>query len=497
MSSNGAVALGSYEAGVLAQIYADVAALNQHSGEQVVGIDAIAGASAGAVTGALLAQAIATSASSDWLTGRLLKAWVEDLNADTLLGKTDNASHSLFDPTAFDVIAPEVLMSDDEVRSACAGREVPTVALWIALTNVGGIPYTIPVSNGEVIASLYADYEPFLIEKGIPHRAPPIESLKSDAPDTGMPLSWKEVELAVITSGAFPFAFKNRILERDLDNYPDAVRPADGSAKVKFNYTDGGVMNNNPLGRAIDAASFQEKLSGHRGPRTFLIIEPDPSTAQQAQANLAKVKNTLDPNGMPPLQLGASLINAYFNEAMYRDLATATKTNQRLQALNDTLQALALPDEEADAIRKAVGMDYKKVIEIDRIPGVARLHPLAGSFAGHFGGFFDRRYRVHDFAVGCLEARNWFKRWYPGADGLKPVLESKLAEGVSPATVDPGGFGGIDDKALGHTKDKVADRVESLVEHALKAGGLLGLLERPLLALGRHVVREELNRVMK
>ncbi len=57
---SGAVSLGAYEAGVIAQLYRDFHTVNQAMGGRArLVIDAIAGASAGSVTGLILAQALA------------------------------------------------------------------------------------------------------------------------------------------------------------------------------------------------------------------------------------------------------------------------------------------------------------------------------------------------------------------------------------------------------------------------------------------------------
>lgn len=503
--SNGAVALGAYEAGVLAQIFADVVAANKNG--SVVGIDAIAGASAGAVTGALLSQAIVTGEAPGAFTKRVCDTWITGLSADTLLGATGNDAESLFDPATLDALAPKVILGDAQMAARCACKEVPPVTLSIALTNVDGIPFTIDLNGGDVFATLYADYDTFVIEGGVPHMAPGVETLSTaGAPIKGTPVSWNVVQQTAITSAAFPFAFRSQVIERDLSQYANAVFPA-GNPNQSFNYVDGGVLNNDPIGRAIDAATFQEEAFGHLNEdRTFLIIDPDPTSRQQALEGLEGVQKSLSANGLPLPSLGGKVIGAYFNDALYRDLQQAIQANKRIAALDGILDPLVkagtINEVQATSIRAAVGLDYKKPIVIERVPSLPRPFKLAGAFAGHFGGFFNQQYRESDFQVGCYEARVWFRAWInaqapTSAALLDGNLQSGLAEAVQPPLPAPGGFVGIPANELSATKDKVADRVEALAEHLFESSGLWGILEKPLFAVGRHVVREELDELMK
>lgn len=501
--SNGAIALGAYEAGVLAQIYADVFEVNRSG--PAVGIDVIAGASAGAVTGTLLAQAVVAKVDPAVFTGRLGQTWITGLSAGFLLGDTTNPAESIFDPSPLNNLAEEVLLHDDAMKAACAEIGSPPVVLSIALTNIDGIPYRITMQNGaEVIAGLYADYETLLIEDGLPSILPGADALAKAVPDKGPKVSWSVVQAEAITSGAFPFAFKSQVLKRDLSQYSGAVLPADGATKVNFNYVDGGVLNNDPVGRAIDGATFQEKLFGHSNhQRTFLVIEPDPTTVEQAQTALASIAE--DENGVPFPTLGAHIIGAYFNDALYRDLKNAVDTNKQIEALDSVLNPLVtagtITSEQATDIRKAVKLDFKKRIDIERVPSAPRSFKLAGAFQGHFGGFFKQEYRESDFAVGCYEARQWFIDWTARqeiviASPLPETLQSGGPAGVQPRLPPKGGYDGIGEPAFGDIKDKIANRSEDLAKHAIQSSGLWGILEAPLFALGRRIVRSELDHVM-
>lgn len=490
--SNGAVALGAYEAGVLAQAYADCFAMNRRSEKPVAQIDAIAGASAGAVTGVVLAQALVSGASPDSLTKRMRDLWIDGLDIRALLGDTKNPSRALFDAKAFVDLAPRVLYSDVEISQLCAKIEsVPPVALWVALTNVDGIAYRIPMDRSEVVAGLYADYEPVLIENGIPYRASPIETLETSGTEVpGTALRWDhEVLAAVIASAAFPLAFQSRVLNRDLRNYPSAVRqgPTDSPETYPFNYVDGGVLNNNPIGRAIDAAAYLQKRHLHPNDRrVYLVIEPDPITEEQARKQLERLASGAAPLGMTPIAEASALVRTYFNSALYQDLATASKVNERIAKLREVLDQLvasgALHTSDSDEIFGAAGFAHKQRIDMHRIPAKERQHPLAGEFAGHFGGFFERRYREYDFAVGCLEARVWFREEF-GTFEFDGMLQSGLSESDTLKPPEPGGFVGVNVELRRSTADAMAGRLTTLADRSFKLTGWLALF-RPLILWG-------------
>jgi predicted acylesterase/phospholipase RssA len=493
--SNGAVALGAFEAGVLSQIYADVVQINALSGAPVLGIDAIAGASAGAVTGTILAQAIATKATPADLTKRLQDTWVAGLGLDALIGNTKNSANSVFDPQTLVALAPTVTKSDEEMKRE--GIDGNPVTMSIALTNLDGIPRVIQIADAPVVVSTFVDYETIAIEKGMPGSLSPVETLR-DGELVTTPMAWKDVVQLAITSASFPFAFKSQILKRDLLDFPGSLRPADGSTTAKFNYTDGGVLNNNPLGRAIDAVSYQEK----RHPamyatkprkfvdRLFVVIDPDPTTPEKAASDLTQLQNNLDVNGVLPQVLAAKLIGVYFNTALYQDLLAAEATNQLIEKL-EVLEATGVINAPAlDQVLGAVGAGFKKKIDIDRVSPLKL--PLAGAFVGHFGGFFLQSYREYDFAAGCKAARSWIRSLPEAAD---LPLDSDLQAAPTEFPV-PGGFKGVRSDELSTSKSKIADRIKAILEHDLKLKGILGFFEPGILDAVRALVRKELDNLM-
>lgn len=477
--SNGAVALGAYEAGVIAQLYADVNELNE-SGVPIA-IDVVAGASAGAVTCAILVQGLAANLPPADVTKALSNVWIDGLDLVKLIDDPSNPSHSLFSPDYLTKLGADQLLGDAEM-AARDRTNANKIAFWIAMTNVDGMPHELVTKNATVIASRFRDYEPILLIDGVPHIAPPVESLDGKAPSTApIPTSWERVKKLVVTSAAYPFAFKSQVIDRPIANYPDAVVPP-GQTSLNFNMVDGGVMNNNPIGRAIDAAAF---LDPNANP-TYLIIEPDPQTVGRAIAALDDTTRLAsDARGLPFGSLIGKIINGYFNDDLYRDLDTALKTNKQIKAFE--VQIAGLDPRVQEEIRRAVGLNYKKFIEIERIPSVPRTEPLAGAFYSHFGGFFHRSFRAYDFAVGAYEARQWMLSW------SSAPLASNLQSGLpasAPPTPPKAGIAAIPRNELNLIKDKLAERLSVLAirEANLEKGVFAGL--------GRWLVKKLVRRAL-
>ena len=484
LSISGGIALGSYEAGVLSQMYRDLVHFNAHP--DIVDcaslkIDVIAGASAGSITGLLLAQALSLGLTPDVFESRMRAFWVELLDIRELLEEDPHKAYvnTLFTDAVIDKIASATLELEPQPRPE---HGVETIALWITMTNLDGLPYIIDFGRkGHVQASvsLYAlnhrDYQPYLIRGGDIRRASSVEKLKSkpegganadtDFWSAAQPATWEDAKNAATASSAFPFALPSQQQERDLTQYPEYMRfkrevesgeqaakshepgvtagqpvpkakggspaPNTRNAEVKlptraeFEFIDGGLFNNEPIGKAIDAAAFLDRLntaraSDHNTPveRSFLIIEPEPQVPADVAAAMQDVASAKRGPSAPPAAL-AKIIGAYFYTALYSDFAAAANVNRRLAQMQTALDKLksAVPDKDTfDAlsadILKAAGLEHKQSVTLERIPHTsAASRKLASAFSGHFGGFLRQDYREADFITGRWEARQWLVEW--------------------------------------------------------------------------------------
>ena len=302
----GAVALGAYEAGVLTVLVNTIRAsqANGATGPRLV-VDAIAGASAGAMTAALVAHILLTGATVD----SLRQAWVEDIDIDHLLDHPypDAAlSHTIVEQIADKFLGAPVVAPD-------AYRQKEPIRLVFALTNLTGRYVDWKASKQTSIGTLtYSDWIHFRMASGVPW---------SDA-------DWARVKQAALASGAVPVAFE-----------PISIARANDGTYV---YVDGGLWDNKPLGFAIDATFNPEDLGpidvdqcmgdeqppGESTERLFVIV--------QASAELPSTNTRL--MEFTPLRVGFdALFTVPRNQTLFADLRRLEKVNSQIRWLDETV----------------------------------------------------------------------------------------------------------------------------------------------------------------
>lgn len=550
---SGGVALGAYIAGVLTQLYRDIHAINalpESDGRLRLTIDAVAGSSAGSVTGLILARALSLESDPETFERAMRACWVEGLDVTALLEPPHDAANAAFSNECLERIARQTFdilggSREDTVRQHPpeTAAEDPgfaperTVALWMTMTNLDGIPCCIdfdspgaPSVETVFYARAYRDYAPYFLNgERFYHVRVPLESLMSPFPlERVVRVCWNEIKEAAATSGAFPLAFQSRPQERDLSLYPAYQRflehmeerqrlplaPGEKrsyaplpsrSEQVAFQFVDGGLFNNQPIGRVIDAVSYLERLDSGRMPdqervfRSFLVIEPDPNTREAIAQSLGTDTKTAreNPHGLPPHRIVGKIINAYFNDALYSDFERAEKVNQQIRALNRALAASDLTPAQQEAIRQAVGLHFKREIVLERIPAVPpEQDRLAGDFWGHFGGFLAQTFREEDFVTGQREARRWFldwlARWLARLGERAPITLEQAATRL-PALPDPPGEASPDSR----WESIERERRKAILEAALlRAGQMIGRWlpeSQPYLPAGHTLIKPKIE----
>ncbi len=347
---------------------------------------------------------------------------------------------------------------------------------------------------------------------------------------------WEALRNAVLSCGAFPFAFRPVPVKRLGVDYilPNIV--SNLPAEVEFTCTDGGVFQNEPLGMAkllVDEIDRHEDVVN----RFFLFVSPGSkdSTATSRHgfnAGNADLKHTT-----------MQLVGAIFAQARFQDWITADGINREieifnrramelhallgkepglaanLQAATNALLPLLLPDEcaksqarqrlqkqfkpEYDALEtsatgvKDIWIDSILTLETAaglgasdemKIYGVtARDSELASSPLCAFTGFFDRRFRDHDYDVGRLKAR--------------ALLQNRLFGLPSPIVYQTESVRPLDPKLAGmQLKDmeaglrrQVRDGLRMRALASMKAEGWCWLLCK---AVDRFVVKRQLDKLL-
>ncbi len=456
----GAVSLGSYEAGVLSEV---VDAIRQHNvdpattpDEKIV-IDVLTGASAGGMTAIILAQKLLFSA--DEFRGSydnpLYDAWVRriDLKGLQATQAGEPALHSLFSSDLIDGIAREILLSrynaapvPPQQRHAAVGDQL---RVGVALTNLNGVAYGYPVKpSGQFTYIEYCD-----------QLTRHVVAASCDNADF-----WQPLTHAAVGSGAFPVAFRppdiSRSARDEQDYPPQNMLPWSTDPRL-FTYTDGGVLQNQPLGIAKDLVDLTD-CHEDQDSRFYLFVSPhdkDPQTNDSFHSANADY-----------FHLFARLLGVTTGQSGFQDWITAKGVNEKIALLDARAAGLAaaIKDGQIDAhalaitassildlffqggshlspgatapetlaeARNRIASQYSDLMQqLAAKPGVpeafrdavlafetaaglgARDHmtiygvtakdsELAGAGFQAFLGFFDQKFRDHDYDVGRQHAR--------------------------------------------------------------------------------------------
>lgn len=461
----GAVSLGSYEAGVLYEIL-DAVAQHNASQDNKIFIDVLSGASAGGMSATVLAQKLLFEADSlsDPYNNVLYQAWVQDIQLQALfsLQHDEDPTHSILSSNLIEVLSAKYLSQRYSTHIPRAPMKHPaaadSISLGLALSNLNGIDYRCNVKPEGTFT--YTRFEDQICAK--------IDST-SDTLDF-----WEPLRNAAVSCGAFPFAFRVKDLVRHRDEFdsPNIVFPMPFAT---FTYTDGGVFQNEPLGLAKELVDATDKHTNTES-RFYLFIAPHVKSStshsdfNQSNANL---KTT-----------ARQLFNAVYGQAEFQDWIQAEQVNEQIYLFNQraaqlkdvlmrkkiesgVLQESAgalLPllfagrqntaetiDQGRQRLRQQFHQEYDDLkssnpidadVWIDAvltletaanlgdrdemvIYGItASAKELAGAQLEAFVGFFDQKYRDHDYDVGRLKARNFLSnsRGFLGTEGNLPII---------------------------------------------------------------------------
>ena len=339
----GAVSLGSYEAGALYEL---LEAIRQHNGKveaeqegQPIYVDVLTGASAGGMTATILAQKLlfdgpsfvsADGNPAPW-NNPLYETWVQRITLAELLDTTDApiaeggdpALLSLLSSQLIETIAREKLLSDTvngeiaDHGEHAAISPAGEIRLGMALTNLTGVNYGLPMISG-------GSFQYTRFEDSIRRRL-----TRADRTVT----TWQEVANAAVASGAFPVAFRTKDLTREYADYADDQPLGWTGGTRKFNYSDGGILQNQPLGMA---KQLMDDADGHQHSenRFYLFVSPNPMSDQ--------VDATLNESDVNMVRVVGRIGSVYMGQAMFQDWVEADAVNARVARLDEQARLLAV-----------------------------------------------------------------------------------------------------------------------------------------------------------
>jgi len=342
----GAVSLGSYEAGAMYEIFDAIRQHNENPTTISLGdfirIDVLTGASAGGMTAAILAQKLlfaknefvdATGKSAPY-DNPLYNTWVLGIGIDALLNTVDKPIADGGDPATLSILSSNLIqqIATRTLAQADSTGNIPLnggphnavdplrgIRLGLALTNLNGVNYGYNLIGGDRFQ--YTDFSDQML------RFFSISD-RSMAP-------WQEISRAAVACGAFPFAFRTKDLPRQRADYEpsDTLEPWPANAQsYTFTYSDGGVLQNQPLGMAKNLVDLNDNHFGNDN-RYYLFVSPSPLDGRQ-DLDLHESDTSL-------VRIAGRLIDVYMGQAVFRDWIQVKALNEKIALLDSRAKALA------------------------------------------------------------------------------------------------------------------------------------------------------------
>jgi predicted acylesterase/phospholipase RssA len=405
--------------------------VNALSPDAVV-VDVVTGASAGALTGLLAARVLL---AGDDPVAVFRQAWVSAPSLRALRAVGPWAPLSL---RRARLVAHRLLFAPSELDERW--QQTSPVTLDVALGCLRGFSQRIPANEDVVdpgrplLATSYLDWSSFDLHD-IPGRS------ETDAAD------WTEAIDSVVASASHPLAFPARSLDRESlrEDYlaSEVVNlPADEEV-LRLWYTDGGLLDNEPLGRCIERVG--ERDGARTSSRVVMLVRssvrwPPPSenpawsgaVRPRWTQTLARVLDLVATHAAGRDLLRVELVNARlrWTSEVATKLAELVHSDARdeLERLLARLEAerrpfdllarrveippdpssLNMAELIAQVLRSASGLTAKRPVDVAVVSAdAAYTGPEA---LRSLVGFLERRQRESHFAAGYWSMLNWIDR---------------------------------------------------------------------------------------
>ena len=372
---SGAVSLGSYEAGVMYEVLEAIALHNESVGAdhpERVEIDVITGASAGAMTAAILSRQLYYGGKAlriPYHGNPLFNAWVQNVSIDQLLSvHTDEHRYSLLSSAVIDEIGRQSIPDEPGLAMDPHPAAAQTLQVGFAMSNLNGYKQEIPGSGGNE-SFAYSRYKDQFVCR-LQRRPPELDQHDSPTSKPGMAIHLTELEPQLrgrkvvwepihntcrwgilremaLSSGAFPFAFRARRIVRSGGSKNSMMSTRDSSIKSTsgdklhggdYLYTDGGVFENEPVGMAANLTEILD--AGHAdADRSYLFVAPGKRTIDADPFFNKEDDLVAMATGLVSAIFGQSRFQQWVSEGLTGKLLTVTATEASL--IGDTFSAFA------------------------------------------------------------------------------------------------------------------------------------------------------------
>lgn len=432
LALGGTVSAGAYTAGVLDFL---VEALDNWEAEKAdnpkapswkITIKTMSGTSGGGVLAATLAKAlswefphVASRPLAPAVNNPFYHVWVESLDIKHLLSNGDLKKSGKLQ---------SLLNSDCRFRAADYVARFPQTALnpkirnyvanplpiFLTLTNLKGIPYTVDWGNG--LSQAYTNHADYVRMAIFTHggNAPVREDELgiSTNPLAGY-ISWETASQFALGSSAFPMGLPLQPLSRPVDHYRyrpvvipgDGARPAEirpqlvdwetlipnGQTDVDPTYhflaADGGTLNNEPIElcrRELAGMVGRNPREGEDAYRAVILIDPFADAPHLGSEKFTGLGDAVK-----------SLLGGLISQARY-----------------DTQDILLASHPEC----------YSRFMITAKRGNIIGGRAIATASLGAFGGFLCQEYREHDYFLGRKNCQDFLANpdnfWLPETNPL-------------------------------------------------------------------------------
>ncbi|WP_348266760.1 patatin-like phospholipase family protein [Edaphobacter paludis] len=451
ISMAGAISAGAYTAGVLDFLTEALDAWEKakDNNEAVlrhdVCIEVLAGASAGGMCAAIATVMLQEDfehihdTSKRGTSNRFYESWVNLIDIEELL-KTDDIKKrrsivSLLDSAIVSTIA-EYALTPKVPRPTPRRYVSPHLTLFLSLTNLGGIPYSLNSAapgSIEETTFFYGDRIRFETTHTRPTSLVENTVRKLDLTTQGKAGGWDVLQTAAMATGAFPVFLAPRLLDRYVSEYlpphwlsvtsaatgtPPPVPPnfpKNFSQPFLTLNADGGVTNNDPFNYAHDYLASLDPVpeDGHdqqkplEADRSVISIAPFPTTGQFKPIPNAEAKFSI-----------FSILSELFSALVSQSRFFGESLSEIMTGTTFSRFVIAPSDDELAKRYLAAGSPQ------DQPPA------LQCATLGAFGGFLEREFRAHDYALGRRNCQKFLSTSF-----VLPEKNAIIAEGL--AALDP------------------------------------------------------------
>ena len=480
----GAISAGAYTAGVLDFL---TEALDgwyaaKKRGEAVpmhdVSIEVFSGASAGGMCAAISAVMLQQDfehihdTTKVGTNNRFFESWVNKIDISELLRVDDLKAKgpvvSLLDSTVIGSIA-EYALKPENLLAEPREYVSPNLNLFLSLTNLRGIPYSLDgAAPGSVEENtlFFGDHIRFQTSRTQPASLNGTVRMLN-LTKAGAEGGWDVLQTAAMATGAFPVFLAPRVLQRYESEFipphwhpvisemttPPPNFPADFQQPFETLNVDGGVTNNDPFNFAHDYLTTLEPV------RPDCHNDPHPVEADRAVITVAPFPTTapfvvkFDPaasasifSALPRLFSALIAQSRFFGESLSDIMEGVTFSRFIIAPSDDELTKRHL----------------KRGGKLSDQPPALQCASL-----GAFGGFFEKKFRRHDYALGRRNCQRFLSESF-----VLPATNELIKVGLAAMPEVPEIFRRSAPGTYGKTAKELEDEGRSLPAWQADAGPL-------------------------